>query len=162
MQRCATAPLSVLPSHLFHFCTRRKSKLPAHCLTPPASLWVFLMRGWAWAPFDISNLFGCSSRPPHLLRWPGGCLVGVGDEPMAGCRGVCLWRLLIADAVWYLGWSLICLFLRCCSCSDILKGSSVWAAVNDGSFLSLLLSPSICLTHFLIIQNETRVAGIWV
>ncbi len=66
-------------------------------------------------PFDISNLFGLFlPPPPHTppsspSEVAQGCLAVVGKEPVAGWKSVCLWLLLIADAVWYLGWSLICL-----------------------------------------------------
>lgn len=159
MQWWVTHSFKFLPSVCpHHTCTTSSSNNTSNILKQTL-LWdasVSLLRFWwrsvaRWTrvPFDISNLFGCSSHP-ILTSWGGPGLFGRGWWGAGGwlqkvfvCGGCLL--LMLFDI---LAGVLSVWLLRCCSCSDILKGSSVWAAVNVCSFPSLspYLSWSLTLT----------------
>lgn len=93
--------------------------------------------------------------PPHLLRWPWAVWQWLVSTPWLAAKvfvcGCCLllMRFDILAAVLSVRWP------RCCSCSDILKGSSVRAAVDVCSFL-LSSHLSVSLSPFLITQIKWK------
>lgn len=138
-----------------HTCTLKTSDT-LKCAPALRDISLSLLRFWlrsgvrsAGVPFDISNLFGLPPPPPPLSSPPEmaqGCLAVVGEGPVAGWKSVCGCCLLLMPfdilagvlSVWLPG---------SYSCSDILKGGSVWAAVNVCSLLSLSLFISLSLSH---------------
>lgn len=145
---------SLCPWHtwtLYHLLLTSNILNQTLCSVPLLSFWLRSGAGSTRVPFDISNFWWLSPTPPpphpHLVRWPRAvwqCLVG---SPWLAAKvfvcGGCL-LLMLFDI---LAGILSVWLPRCCSCSDILKGSLVWAAVNVSSFLSLLLSISISLSR---------------
>lgn len=158
------------PNHsctLFHFLLKQPiTRIKANSTTSPLLDYGFdgeAERGGSGYRLTFPICLG--SLPLH--HHPQGCLAVVGGEPVAGCRkcaldGCCL-LLMLFDI---LAGVLSVWLPRCCTCSPILKGSSVWAAVNcplPPLFLSSYLSVSLSLhlSHpFIIIRIKTRVAGI--